>query len=209
MSRAAFPSLRKCFRLTVDDGLDRNYLDPYEVTLTLASANLTWGKIAWDAFKGVKCDGKMFTPDVDVCEMLAEEVDMPADRSRSASRAASGAEPATRKCRERRCPNAGRLQPDVQGRRRQPASVHRDVVPRPEKNHATEPPNASRPIPDNMNLDIPTVNELLIWRLCYERTSARPATWFRHGDDAEPGTSGPRRRQPLGYVWVPTTGQGL
>ena len=73
-SRVSQPE--ECFRLTVDEGLDRNYLAPYEVTLTLSAANLTWGSIAWDEFKGITCDGKMFTPDVDVCQLLADDVDM-------------------------------------------------------------------------------------------------------------------------------------
>ena len=58
----------------MDEGLDRNYLDPYEVTLTLSSADLTWGKIDWDAFEDITCPGRMFTPDVDVCQMLADDV---------------------------------------------------------------------------------------------------------------------------------------
>jgi len=73
-SRVSQPE--ECFRLTVDEGLARNYLDPYEVTLTLNSADLSWGPIAWEAFEDISCDGKMFTPDVDVCELLAEEVDL-------------------------------------------------------------------------------------------------------------------------------------
>ena len=76
-TRSRISRPENCFRLTVDAGLERNYLDPYEVELTLASAQLTWGEIAWDAFEDITCEPRTFeaAAQVDVCEMLAEDVD--------------------------------------------------------------------------------------------------------------------------------------
>ncbi|MXX23417.1 MAG: fibronectin type III domain-containing protein [Rhodospirillales bacterium] len=80
-SRVSRPD--NCFRATVDAGLDRNYLDPYEVELTLAAAQLSWGKIAWDAFEDITCEPRTFeaTAQVDVCSLLAEDVEMLPDPS--------------------------------------------------------------------------------------------------------------------------------
>ena len=71
-SRVSKPD--NCFRITVDKGLERDYLDNYSVELTLAAAQLTWGSIAWDAFKGHKCDTVPVDTGVPVCDMFADEV---------------------------------------------------------------------------------------------------------------------------------------
>ena len=36
-----------CFRLTVDHGLERNYLDAYTVTMDPQGADVSWGMIPW------------------------------------------------------------------------------------------------------------------------------------------------------------------
>ena len=66
-----------CFRITVDDGLGRNYLDAYSVTMAPQGANVSWGKIAWKAWKDFTCPEMSFeaAEQVDVCAMFAEEVD--------------------------------------------------------------------------------------------------------------------------------------
>ena len=66
-----------CFRMTVDHGLERNYLDAYTVTLAPQGADVAWGGIAWKAWKDLTCGSMDFVAmeQVDVCAMFADEVD--------------------------------------------------------------------------------------------------------------------------------------
>ncbi len=66
-----------CFRLTVDKGLGRNYLDAYTVTLDPQGADVGWGEIAWEAWEDLTCESMDFVAmeQVDVCAMFADEVD--------------------------------------------------------------------------------------------------------------------------------------
>ena len=66
-----------CFRMTVDLGLGRNYLDAYTVELDPNGADVAWGEIAWEAWEELTCDPMEFSAmdQVDVCAMFAEEVD--------------------------------------------------------------------------------------------------------------------------------------
>ena len=75
VSRISKPD--NCFRITVDGGLDRNYLDPYTVTMAPQGADVTWGKIAWEAWEDLTCEEMSFeaAEQVDVCAMFEEEVD--------------------------------------------------------------------------------------------------------------------------------------
>ena len=62
-----------CFRLS---GASR-FLSQYSVVLSPKDAGVSWGEIAWDAFKELKCEPKTFVADeqIDVCELLEAEVD--------------------------------------------------------------------------------------------------------------------------------------
>ena len=65
-----------CFRITVDHGLTRNYLDPYTVELDPNGADIAWGKVAWEAWEELTCAPMEFSAmdQVDVCAMFEEEV---------------------------------------------------------------------------------------------------------------------------------------
>ena len=71
----AKPGGANCFRILANP--NANYWENYSVTLT-SDASISWGKISWDAFKGLDCAKSMHTPsdDVDVCELFAAEVDL-------------------------------------------------------------------------------------------------------------------------------------
>ena len=76
MSRIPKPD--NCFRLTVDHGLERNYLDAYTVTMAPQGADVTWGKIDWWKDRDdLQCDPMTWEAmeQVDVCGMFREEVD--------------------------------------------------------------------------------------------------------------------------------------
>ncbi len=62
-----------CFRLSSE----ADYLSQYSVELTPKDAGVSWGEIAWDAFKELKCEAKTFvaSEQLDVCELLEAEVD--------------------------------------------------------------------------------------------------------------------------------------
>ncbi|MDE0370394.1 MAG: fibronectin type III domain-containing protein [bacterium] len=62
-----------CFRLSADS----RFLSQYSVVLSPKDAGVSWGEIAWDAFKDLKCEAKTFVADeqIDVCELLTAEVD--------------------------------------------------------------------------------------------------------------------------------------
>ena len=66
-----------CFRITVDHGLTRNYLDPYTVELDPNGADVAWGKVAWEAWEELTCAPMEFSAmdQVDVCAMFEAEVD--------------------------------------------------------------------------------------------------------------------------------------
>ena len=66
-----------CFRLTVDHGLARNYLDAYTVEFDPNGADVAWGEIAWEAWEKLTCAPMDFSAmeQVDVCAMFEEEVD--------------------------------------------------------------------------------------------------------------------------------------
>ena len=66
-----------CFRITVDNGLGRNYLDAYTVTMAPKGADVAWGKIAWEAWEELTCPDMSFsaTDQVDVCELFEAEVE--------------------------------------------------------------------------------------------------------------------------------------
>ncbi len=65
-----------CFRITVDHGLERNYLDPYTVTMAPKGADVSWGEIAWEAWEELTCPDMTFSAmeQVDVCAMFEDEV---------------------------------------------------------------------------------------------------------------------------------------
>ena len=66
-----------CFRLTVDHGLERNYLDAYTVTMAPQGADVSWGMIPWWAKRDdLKCPSMSWEAmaQVDVCAMFEEEV---------------------------------------------------------------------------------------------------------------------------------------
>ena len=65
-----------CFRITVDHGLERNYLDAYTVELDPIGADVAWGKIAWEAWENLTCPERTFAAaaEVDVCELFEAEV---------------------------------------------------------------------------------------------------------------------------------------
>ena len=84
MSRISKPD--DCFRLTVDNGLARNYLDPYTLTMAPQGADVSWGMFPWWAKRDdLKCPSMSWqaTVDgdnpadgaVDVCAMFEAEVD--------------------------------------------------------------------------------------------------------------------------------------
>ena len=66
---------RNCFRLT--QGKNQDFLGQYTVELAPKDAGISWGEIAWDAFKDAKCEKRTFmaAEQVNVCELLEEEVD--------------------------------------------------------------------------------------------------------------------------------------
>jgi hypothetical protein len=72
----AKPGGSSCFRILANP--DANYYDNYEVTLTASDSSVGWGKISWDAFKGLKCDSRSFkaADEVDVCDLFAAELDL-------------------------------------------------------------------------------------------------------------------------------------
>ena len=74
-----------CFRLTVDHGLERNYLDPYTLTMDPQGGDVSWGKIDWwEDDEDLQCPSMSWqaTVDgdnpadgaVDVCAMFEDEV---------------------------------------------------------------------------------------------------------------------------------------
>ena len=76
VSRVSKPD--DCFRLTVDHGLDRNYLDAYTVTMEPNGADVSWGPIPWWMDRDDLTCGSMTweaAEQVDVCGMFEEEVD--------------------------------------------------------------------------------------------------------------------------------------
>ena len=76
VSRVAKPD--DCFRLTVDHGLERNYLDPYTVTMAPKGADVSWGPIPWWMERDdLTCPSMTWeaAEQVDVCAMFEEEVD--------------------------------------------------------------------------------------------------------------------------------------
>ena len=85
MSRVSKPD--DCFRLTVDHGLDRNYLDAYTVTMEPQGADVSWGSIPWWMDQDeLTCPSESWEASemVDVCGMFEAEVDnlpTPEDRS--------------------------------------------------------------------------------------------------------------------------------
>ena len=84
-----------CFRMTVDHGLKRNYLDAYTVTLAPQGADVAWGGIAWKAWKDLTCGSMDFVAmeQVDVCAMFADEVDaLPTPKAIAVAQAAAGAD---------------------------------------------------------------------------------------------------------------------
>ncbi|MYB32299.1 MAG: hypothetical protein F4Y20_07220, partial [Acidobacteria bacterium] len=67
-----------CFRLTVDHGLERNYLDAYTVTMDPVGADVSWGPIPWwIEMDDLTCPSMSWEAmeQVDVCGMFEEEVD--------------------------------------------------------------------------------------------------------------------------------------
>ena len=67
-----------CFRLTVDHGLDRNYLDAYSVTMDPKGADVSWGSIPWWMDQDeLTCPSTSWEASemVDVCGMFEAEVD--------------------------------------------------------------------------------------------------------------------------------------
>ena len=79
VSRVSKPD--DCFRVTVDHGLERNYLDAYTVELEPigGDVNGSWGEIAWDAWEELTCEAETFTAtdelEVGICELFEAEVD--------------------------------------------------------------------------------------------------------------------------------------
>ena len=73
---AGFPKPDNCFRITVDHGLTRNYLDAYTVELDPNGADVAWGKVAWEAWEDLTCAPMEFSTmdQVDVCAMFEAEV---------------------------------------------------------------------------------------------------------------------------------------
>jgi len=72
------PKPDDCFRLTVDHGLDRNYLDAYSVTMDPVGADVSWGPIPWwMEMDDLTCPSMSWEAmeQVDVCGMFEEEVD--------------------------------------------------------------------------------------------------------------------------------------
>ena len=63
--------------MTVDHGLERNYLDAYTVTMAPNGADVSWGEIAWEDWEDLTCGDMSFTAmeQVDVCALFEEEVD--------------------------------------------------------------------------------------------------------------------------------------
>ena len=61
VSRVSKPD--DCFRLTVDHGLGRNYLDAYSVEFEPigGDVNGSWGKIDWEAWEELTCEPQTFT----------------------------------------------------------------------------------------------------------------------------------------------------
>ena len=79
VSRVSKPD--DCFRITVDHGLERNYLDAYTVELDPIGGDVigSWGNIPWPQWKELTCEPKMFTAseelEVGICELFEAEVD--------------------------------------------------------------------------------------------------------------------------------------
>ena len=75
VSRVSKPD--DCFRITVDHGLERNYLDAYTVTFAPKGADVAWGEIAWEDWEDLTCASESWEAmeQVDVCAMFADEVD--------------------------------------------------------------------------------------------------------------------------------------
>ena len=83
----------ECFRLTVDHGLGRNYLDAYTVTMAPQGADVGWGEIAWEAWEDLTCGSMDFVAmeQVDVCAMFADEVDaLPTPKAIAVAQAETG-----------------------------------------------------------------------------------------------------------------------
>ena len=66
-----------CFRMTVDHGLGRNYLDAYTVEFAPKGADVAWGEIAWEDWEELICEPMTFSAmeQVDVCALFEDEVD--------------------------------------------------------------------------------------------------------------------------------------
>ena len=71
------PKPDDCFRLTVDMGLERNYLDAYTVEFDPKGADVSWGMIPWWAKdEDLMCPVRTWSAmeQVDVCAMFEDEV---------------------------------------------------------------------------------------------------------------------------------------